>query len=264
MDWGMENRLAQLIQDDGHAMFLPIDHGYFQGPTRKLEEPGKTIEPLLPYADALFVTRGVLRSAVDARRTKPIILRVSGGSSMVGKDLANEELTTSIEECLRLNVSAVGISIFVGTDYEKQTLLNLAQLANEAERYGIPVMAVTAVGKELEKRDARYLSLCCRIAAELGARVVKTYWCEDFDKVVRGCPVPVVMAGGPQTETELEVFEFVYDGMQKGAIGVNLGRNIWQNEYPVAAARAIRAVVHEGATAREAQDVYDSVKAEAR
>jgi len=264
MDWGMENRLAQLIQDDGHAMFLPIDHGYFQGPTRKLEEPGKTIEPLLPYADALFVTRGVLRSAVDARRTKPIILRVSGGSSMVGKDLANEELTTSIEECLRLNVSAVGISIFVGTDYEKQTLLNLAQLANEAERYGIPVMAVTAVGKELEKRDARYLSLCCRIAAELGARVVKTYWCEDFDKVVRGCPVPVVMAGGPQTETELEVFEFVYDGMQKGAIGVNLGRNIWQNEYPVAAARAIRAVVHEGATPREAQDIYDSVKAEAR
>ncbi len=264
MDWGMKNRLAQLIQDDGHAMFLPIDHGYFQGPTRKLEQPGKTIEPLLPYADALFVTRGVLRSAVDPRRTKPIILRVSGGSSMVGKDLANEALTTSIEECLRLNVSAVGISIFVGTDYEKQTLLNLAQLANEAERYGIPVMAVTAVGKELEKRDARYLSLSCRIAAELGARVVKTYWCEDFDKVVRGCPVPVVMAGGPQTETELEVFEFVYDGMQKGAIGVNLGRNIWQNEHPVAAARAIRAVVHEGATPREAQDIYDSVKAEAR
>lgn len=263
MDWGMKNRLAQLIQEDGHAMFLPIDHGYFQGPTRKLEEPGKTIEPLLPYTDALFVTRGVLRSAIDPRKTKPVILRVSGGTSMVGQDLANEGLTTSIEEALRLNVSAVGLSVFIGTEYERQTLLNLSTLVNEAERYGIPVMAVTAVGKELEKRDARYLSLCCRIAAELGARVVKTYWCEEFDKVVRGCPVPVVMAGGPQTETELEVFQFVYDGMQKGAIGVNLGRNIWQNDYPVAAMRAIRAIVHEGATPRQAQDVFDSVKGQA-
>ncbi len=262
MDWGMENRLAQLIQDDGHALFLPIDHGYFQGPTRRLEEPGKTIEPLLPYADALFVTRGVLRSAVDPRKTRPVILRVSGATSMVGKDLANEGLTTSIEEALRLNVSAVGISVFIGTEYERQTLLNLSSLVDEAERYGIPVMAVTAVGKELEKRDARYLSLCCRIAAELGARVVKTYWCEEFDKVVRGCPVPVVMAGGPQVETEMEIFEFVHDGMQKGAIGVNLGRNIWQNDYPVAAIRAIRAVVHEGATPKQAQDIFDSVKAE--
>lgn len=262
MDWGMENRLAQLIQDDGHALFLPIDHGYFQGPTRRLEQPGKTIEPLLPYSDALFVTRGVLRAAVDPRKTKPVILRVSGGTSMVGKDLANEGLTTSIEEALRLNVCALGISIFVGTDYERQTLLNLSQLANEAERYGIPVMAVTAVGKELEKRDARYLSLCCRIAAELGARVVKTYWCEDFDKVVQGCPVPVVMAGGPQVDTEMEVFEFVYDGMQKGAIGVNLGRNIWQNDYPVAAIRAIRSIVHEHAAPREALEIYESVKRE--
>lgn len=262
MDWGMENRLAQLIQDDGHALFLPIDHGYFQGPTRRLEQPGQTIEPLLPYSDALFVTRGVLRAAVDPRKTKPIILRVSGGTSMVGKDLANEGLTTSIEEALRLNVCALGISIFVGTDYERQTLLNLSQLANEAERYGIPVMAVTAVGKELEKRDARYLSLCCRIAAELGARVVKTYWCEDFDKVVQGCPVPVVMAGGPQVDTELEVFEFVYDGMKKGAIGVNLGRNIWQNDYPVAAIRAIRSIVHEHAAPREALEIYESVKRE--
>ncbi len=262
MDWGMENRLARLIQDDGHAMFLPIDHGYFQGPTHCLEEPGKTIEPLLPYADALFVTRGVLRSAIDPKDNTPIILRVSGGTSVVGQDLANEELTTSMEDAIRLNVSAVGISVFVGTEYEKQTLINLTKLVDKGERYGIPVMAVTAVGKELEKRDARYLSLCCRIAAELGARVVKTYWCPDFDKVVRGCPVPVVMAGGPQTNSEMEVFEFVYDGMQKGAIGVNLGRNIWQNQYPVAAMRAIRAIVHESATPKEAQDIFDSVKSE--
>ena len=167
-----------------------------------------------------------------------------------------------MEEVIRLNASAVGISVFVGTNYEKESLLNLAKLVDEGERYGIPVMAVTAVGKELEKRDARYLALCCRIAAELGARVVKTYWCEDFEKVVRGCPVPVVMAGGPQTETELEVFKFVHDGMQKGAIGVNLGRNIWQNDYPVAMIKAIRAIMHDNATPEQAQKIYDTAKKE--
>lgn len=260
MEWGITNRLAQLIQSDGRALFLPVDHGYFQGPTRKLEEPRKTIEPLMPYADALFVTRGVLRSSVDPNHTKPVILRVSGGTSMAGKDLANEGITTSIEEAIRLNASAVGISIFVGSDYEKESLLNLAKLVDEGERYGIPVMAVTAVGKELGKRDARYLALSCRIAAELGARVVKTYWCENFDSVVRGCPVPIVIAGGPQVDTELAVFEFVYDGMQKGAIGVNLGRNIWQNDFPVAKMKAIRAIVHQNATPIEAEKLFRSEK----
>jgi len=245
MEWGMANRMAQLIQSDGQALFLPVDHGYFQGPTRRLEEPRKTIEPLLPYADALFITRGVLRSSVDPDNAK---------------DLANEGITTSMEEAIRLNASAVGISIFVGSDYEKESLLNLSKLVDEGERYGIPVMAVTAVGKELEKRDARYLALASRIAAELGARVVKTYWCENFEKVVTGCPVPVVMAGGPQVDTELEVFEFVYDGIQKGAIGVNLGRNIWQNDFPVAMIKAIRAIVHKRATPKEAQEIFNSEK----
>jgi putative autoinducer-2 (AI-2) aldolase len=192
---------------------------------------------------------------------KPIILRVSGCTSMVGKDLANEEITTSIQEILRLNAAAVGVSVFVGTDYERQTLLNLANLVNDCEQYGIPVMAVTAVGKEVGQKDARYLALACRIAAELGAKVVKTYWCEkDFDKVVEGCPVPVVMAGGPKCETELEVFEFVYDGMQKGAIGINLGRNVWQNPHPVAVAKALRAVVHEKATPKEAHRIFNEAK----
>jgi len=260
MEWGMANRMAQLIQQDGHCLFLPVDHGYFQGPTRKLEEPRKTCEPLMPYADAIFITRGVLRSSIDPDCAKPVILRVSGGTSMVGKDLANEGITTCMEEAIRLNASAVGISVFVGSEYEKESLLNLASLVNEGEKYGIPVMAVTAVGKELEKRDARYLALASRIAAELGARVVKTYWCEDFDKVARGCPVPVVMAGGPRVDTELEVFEFICDGMQKGAIGVNLGRNIWQNDFPVAMIKAIRAVIHQDANPQEAQDLYNEEK----
>jgi 3-hydroxy-5-phosphonooxypentane-2,4-dione thiolase len=260
MDWGMANRLSRIIQKNGHTLVMPVDHGYFQGPTRNLEEPRKTISPLLPYSDALFITRGVLRSCVDPDNAKPIILRVSGGSSMVGKDLANEGIITSMEEAIRLNVSAVGISIFVGTDYEKESLLNLAKLANEGERYGIPVMAVTAVGKELEKRDARYLALASRIAAELGARVVKTYWCENFEKVAGGCPVPVIMAGGPRVDTELEVFNFIYDGIQKGAIGVNLGRNIWQNAFPIAMIKAIRAIIHENATPNKAQEIYDHEK----
>ena len=261
MDWGMANRMAQVIQSDGRCLFLAMDHGYFQGPTTKLENPWRTLEPLLPYCDAVFVTRGVLRASLDPGKSRPIILRVSGGTSMVGQDLANEGITTSMEEALRLNASAVGLSVFVGSEYERQTLLNLSQLVNEGERCGVPVMAVTAVGRELEQRDARYLALSCRIAAELGAKVVKTYWCEGFEKVVEGCPVPVVMAGGPQVDSELEVLEFVHDGMSRGAIGVNLGRNIWRNEFPVAMIRAIRYVIHENGTAKEAHELFQSLKA---
>jgi len=263
MDWGIKNRLSRLIPD-GHCLWLPIDHGYFQGPTTKLEKPGETVKPLLPYCDAIFVTRGVLRNCIDPNNDKPIILRVSGGTSMVGEDLANEGITTSIKEAVRLNASAVGLSVFIGSKYEHQTLLNLSRLVNEAEEYGIPVMAVTAVGREMEKRTARYLALCCRIAAELGARVVKTYWCEGFEKVVEGCPVPVVMAGGPKVDTELEVFEFVYDGLQKGAIGVNLGRNVWKNEHPVAMIKALRSIIHEKATAKEANELFENLKKEGK
>lgn len=259
MDWGIKNRLSQLIKPDGHCFFMPIDHGYFQGPTRCLEKPAEAIRPLLPYYDALFVTRGVLRAAIDPASTKPIILRVSGGTSMAGEDLANEGLTTSIEEIIRLNASAVGLSVFIGTKYEHQTLMNLGKLVNDCQNYGIPVMAVTAVGKELEKRDSRYLGLCCRICAELGASVVKTYWCADFDKVVKGCPVPVVIAGGPKCESEKEVFEFVYDGMQKGAIGINLGRNVWQSAHPVAMAKALCAIIHEDADVKAAQGIFNKV-----
>lgn len=257
MDWGMQNRLSQIFQPDGHCMFLPIDHGYFQGPTTKLERPAETIAPIIEYSDALFVTRGVLRSCIKPEGSKPIILRVSGCTSVIGKDLADELITTSIDDILRLNVAAVGLSIFVGSDYEKQTLSNLANLVNVCEPYGIPVMAVTAVGKELEKRGSRYLGLCCRIAAELGAKVVKTYWCDDgFDKVTNGCPVPVVMAGGPKVGSDKEVFDFIYDGMQKGAVGINLGRNIWQNAQPVAMAKALWAIVHGKANANEANDIF--------
>jgi len=260
MDWGMKNRLSRLIQKDGKALFLPIDHGYFQGPTHGLEHPEETIKPIYHYADALMLTRGVLRNCIDPAIDKPIIMRVSGAVSVVGEDLAAESIVTSIQEILRLNASAVSMSVFVGTKYENKSLSNLAKLVDECEDYGIPVMAVSAVGKELEKREARYLALAARISAEIGARVVKTYYCkENFEKVVDGCPVPVVIAGGPKTETQREVFDFVYDGLQKGAIGVNLGRNIWQTEHPVASIKAIRAIIHKGYNAQEADDLYKQV-----
>ena len=258
MEWGMRNRLAQLIQKDGKALFLPIDHGYFQGPTHGLEKPGETIKPIWQYADGLMMTRGVLRNCIEPTIQKPIILRVSGAVTVAGEDLANESVVTSTQEIIRLNASAVSMSVFVGTKYENKSLGNLAKLVDECEDYGIPVMAVTAVGKELDKREARYLALAARVSAEIGARVVKTYYCKDnFEKVVEGCPVPVVIAGGPKTETQREVFDFVYDGMQKGAIGVNLGRNIWQTEHPVAAIRAIRSIVHDDCNAQEAQSLYE-------
>lgn len=235
---------------------LACDHGYFMGPTHRLENPKRTIEPLLSYADTVAVTRGVLRSSIDPKWDTPILLRVSGGTSVLHEDLSDEGITTSMREAVRLNVSCVALSIFVGASHEKQSLLNLAKLVDEGEDYGMPVMAITAVGKELEKRDARYLSLACRIAAEIGVQVVKTYYCEDFSKVVNGCPVPIVVAGGPKLNTETDVFELAHNAVRAGAVGVDMGRNIWQNDNPVAMIKAIRAIVHDNATVSEASQIF--------
>lgn len=258
MDWGMKNRTSRIIRPKtGRTVMLAVDHGYFMGPTHKLEEPRKTIEPLAPYADALMLTRGVLRTSVEPSWDVPIVLRVSGGSSIVSKDLSNETITTSIRDAVRLNVAAVAISIFVGSEHEHQTLSNLAKLVNEGEDFGVPVLAVTAVGKELEKRDARYLALSCRIAAELGARIVKTYYCEEFGRIVQGCPVPLVVAGGPKLETEMDAFQLAHDAIAEGAVGLDMGRNIWQSEHPVAMIRAVRDIVHSNFSVREAKEAYD-------
>jgi putative autoinducer-2 (AI-2) aldolase len=244
---------------------LACDHGYFMGPTNRLEDPRKTIEPLLPYADALAVTRGILRNCVDPKWDTPVILRVSGGSSILREDLSDEEITASMRDAIRLNVSAVALSIFVGTSHEKQTLVNLSKLVDEGEDYGMPVLAITAVGKELEKRDARYLSLSCRLAAEIGAHMVKTYYCEpDFSKVVGGCPVPIVVAGGPKLKTEADVFNLARNAVSEGAVGVDMGRNIWQNDHPIAMIKAIRAIVHEDATAKEALSIFEEERSRKR
>jgi putative autoinducer-2 (AI-2) aldolase len=239
---------------------LAVDHGYFLGPISKLEEPRKTITPLLPYTDALMLTRGVLRNCVDATKDIPIVLRASGGNSIIGEDLSNEGITVSMRDAVRLNVSAVALSVYVGSAHEHQTLINLAKLIDEGEEYGIPVLAVTAVGKELEKRDARYLGLSCRIAAELGARFIKTYYCEEFEKIVKSCPVPLVIAGGPKLNTELDALQIAHDAIKRGAVGVDMGRNIWQSEHPVAMIKAIHAVVHENASVKKAYDLFRSLK----
>ena len=263
MDWGMNNRISRMIKPStGRSVMLACDHGYFMGPTHKLENPRRTIAPLALYADALSVTRGILRTSVDPKWDVPILLRVSGGASILKEDLSDEEITTSMKEALRLNVSAVALSIFVGTDHEKQSLINLAKLVDEGEELGMPVMAITAVGKELEKRDAKYLALACRLAAEIGVHIVKTYYCEEFSKVVNGAPVPLVVAGGPKLKTEEDVFNLVHNALEAGAVGVDMGRNIWQSEYPVAMIRAIRAIVHEKANVKEAVSIFDDEKAE--
>ncbi len=258
MDWGMQNRLSRIIKPKtGRTVMLAVDHGYFLGPTTRLESPRKTIAPLLPYADSVMLTRGVLRTCVDPNTDTPVVLRISGGTSIL-KELSNEGITTSMEEAVRLNACAVALSIFVGAEYEKQTLMSLANVVDVAQEYGMPVLAVTAVGKEMG-RDARYLGLCCRIAAELGANFVKSYYCEDFRKVVEGCPVPIVIAGGKKIG-EFEALEMSYKAVQEGAVGVDMGRNIWQSDYPVAMIRAVRAVVHENATPKEAFDLFNSLK----
>lgn len=254
MDFGMKNRLSRIFNPKtGKTVMLAVDHGYFQGPTTGLRDLRKTVTPLAPHADCLFITRGMLRTSIDPRSNVSVCLRVSGGPSILG-ELSNEDITTSMEEAIRLNAAGVGMSIFVGASNEDRTITNLGRLVNEAERYGMPVLAVTAVGKEMG-REARYLGLACRMAAEFGAHFVKTYYCEDFFKVVEGCPVPIVMAGGKKIP-ERDALQMTENAIKEGASGVDMGRNIFQSDNPVGMMKAIRAIVHKGASVDEAFEIY--------
>src|SRR4051794_19746880 len=259
MDWGMKNRFSKIIKPiDGRCVMLAVDHGYFLGPTEKLENPKETIKPLLPFADSIMLTRGILRTSVPPQNNIPIVLRVSGGSSIIGEDLSKEDIVTSIEEAIKLNASCLALSIFVGSKYENQTLTNLSKLVDEGERYGIPVLAVTAVGKEMA-RDARYLGLSCRIAAELGAHIVKTYYCDQFEELIESCPIPVIVAGGKKIP-EMEALELTFNSVRGGAVGVDMGRNIFQSDCPGGMIQAVRAIVHENLSAKEAYKIYESEK----
>ena len=261
MEWGLENRLSSIIKPQNkRALMLAVDHGYFLGPTEKLENPKKVIAPLLKHCDSLMLTRGVQRTSVPATTDTPMVLRVSGGSSIIGDDLSQEDITVSIDDAIRLNASALAMSIFVGSKYEYQTVVNLGKLVNEAAKYGLPVLAVTAVGKELGK-DARYLSLACRMAAEQGAHIVKTYYCENFEKVVQSCPVPIIVAGGKKIP-ERDALQLTYNSIKAGAVGVDIGRNVWQSEHPVAMIRAVRAIVHGNSNVDQAFKLYKKLAGE--
>ncbi|MCK4256973.1 3-hydroxy-5-phosphonooxypentane-2,4-dione thiolase [candidate division WOR-3 bacterium] len=254
----MENRLSRIFQKDNHTIMLAVDHGYFLGPTSGLEVPKKTIEPLISFADSLMLTRGILRTSISSDIPVPIVLRVSGGNSIIGKELSDEDITVSMEDAIRLNVSAVALSIYVGSEYQHRTIINLSRLVDEGEKYGIPVLAVTAVGREMV-RDSKYLALCCRIAAEHGAHFVKTYHCKDFRKVVESCPVPLVIAGGKKIP-EKDALQVAFNAIQDGASGVDMGRNIFQSTHPVAMIKAVRAIVHKNASVDDAYNIFNELK----
>lgn len=260
LDWGMANRLARIFNPrDGRTVMLAIDHGYFQGPTTGLERVDLKIVPLVPYCDALMLTRGILRSTIPRTCEQPIVLRASGGASIL-KELSNEELAVDIEDAIRLNVAALAIQVFIGGEFETRSVHNMTRLVDLGLRYGIPVMAVTAVGKEMA-RDAKYFRLACRICAELGAHLVKTYYVgQGFDTVTASCPVPIVMAGGKKLP-ELDALTMAYNAVQQGASGVDMGRNIFQSDYPQGMIKAIGRIVHGKLKPAEALEYYQALKA---
>ncbi len=259
--WGMKNRFSNIFNPDtNRTVMLAVDHGYFLGPTTGLERIDVSIVPLLPYADTLMCTRGILRSSIPPTFTKGVVLRASGGPSIL-RELSNEEIAVDIEDAIRLNVAALAVQVFIGGEFETKSIHNLTRLVDMGNRYGIPVLGVTAVGKEL-KRDAKYMRLATRICAELGASYVKTYYVSDgFETVTAACPVPIVIAGGKKLP-ELDALEMAYNAIQQGACGVDMGRNIFQSEAPSAMIQTVRKVVHENMSPKEAYEVYQTLKKE--
>ena len=261
LDWGMQNRLSRIFNPrSGRTVMLAIDHGYFLGPTSGLERIDVNILPLLPYCDALMLTRGILRTVVPSAYSKGVVLRASGGPSVL-KELSNEQLAMDIEDALRLNAAAMAVQVFIGGEFETQSIHNLTRLVDMGNRHGMPVLGVTAVGKSMT-RDARYFRLACRIAAELGAHFVKTYYVEeDFETVTASCPVPIVMAGGKKLP-ELDALTMAYKAVSEGASGVDMGRNIFQSEAPFAMIQAVSKVVHELMKPEQAHELYLTLKNE--
>jgi len=259
LDWGMKNRLSRIFNpDSGRTVMLAVDHGYFQGPTTGLERIDINIVPLAPYADTLMLTRGILRTTIPASFRGGIVLRASGGPSIL-KELSNEQLAVDIEDAIRLNAHALAVQVFIGGEFETQSVNNMTRLVDIGNRYGMPVLAVTAVGKDMA-RDARYFRLACRMCAELGAHYVKTYYIpEGFDTVAACCPVPLVMAGGKKIP-ELDALTMSYNAVREGASGVDMGRNIFQSDSPVAMIQAVRGIVHEGLKPKEAYEMYRDLK----
>ena len=257
VDWGVKDRLSRIFRPTtGKTVMLAFDHGYMAGAMSGLERMDLTIEPLAPYADALMATRGALRSCIKPIHNKPVILRASAGSTVLKEDMSHEVVGVDIEDAIRINASCQAVQVFIGADGECSSLQNLVKTIDAGARVGIPTLGVTAVGKEME-RTTRYFMLATRVLAELGAHIVKTYYCDDFENVVAACPVPIVVAGGKKLP-ELDALELAYRAIQSGAAGVDMGRNVFQAEAPIAMLKAINKVVHEGLTAKQALDFYQT------
>ena len=261
LDWGMKNRLARTFDPaSGRTVMLAVDHGYFQGPTSGLERIDLSILPLLPQCNALFCTRGVLRSIIPAESQKPMVLRASGGPSILRDELSDEQIAIDIDDAVRLNAAGVGIQVFIGGEHETRSVHNMTRLVDAGLRVGMPVMGVTAVGKNMT-RNAQYFRLACRIIAELGAQYVKTYYVDDdFETITSSCPVPIVMAGGKKVP-ELDALTMAYNAVRQGAAGVDMGRNIFQSDAPKAMITAVNAVVHKNTRPKDALEIYQSLKA---
>src|SRR6478736_4751200 len=260
LDWGMKNRLARVFNpESGRTVMLAVDHGYFQGPTTGLERIDLSIVPLLPQCDALFCTRGILRSVIPADSQKPMVLRASGGPSILREELSDEQIAMDMDDAVRLNAAGVGIQVFIGGEHETRSVHNMTRLVDAGIRAGMPVMGITAVGKTMV-RDAKYFRLACRIIAELGAQYVETYYVDkDFETVTSSCPVPIVMAGGKKLP-ELDALTMAYQAVQQGASGVDMGRNIFQSDAPQAMIQAVHAVVHQNTKPKDAFELYQSLK----
>ena len=261
LDWGMKNRLARTFDPaSGRTVMLAVDHGYFQGPTSGLERIDLSILPLLPQCNALFCTRGVLRSIIPAESQKPMVLRASGGPSILRDELSDEQIAIDMDDAVRLNAAGVGIQVFIGGEHETRSVHNMTRLVDAGLRVGMPVMGVTAVGKNMT-RNAQYFRLACRIIAELGAQYVKTYYVDDdFETITSSCPVPIVMAGGKKVP-ELDALTMAYNAVRQGAAGVDMGRNIFQSDAPKAMITAVNAVVHKNTRPKDALEIYQSLRA---
>ena len=260
MSWGKKSRLSKIVQDDGRVLMLAIDHGYFMGPTHGMEKPKEAIAPLVPHIDSLMLSPGILTTDVSPNLNVGMVLRASGANSVLEEDIDNEGIILSPLEAIKLNAAAIAVSVYVGAEHQHQTLMNLARTINEASAYNLPVLGVTAVGKKLkDKKEKRYLALASRIVAEYGADIVKTYYCDGFEEVVAKTPVPIVVAGGPKLDTYRDVLELTYNALQAGAIGVDMGRNIWQSSHPAAIIQGVKSIVHQNASVNEAMELVEDL-----
>lgn len=254
-DWGMKHRLSQIFNpESGRTIMLAFDHGYIMGATSGLERLDVTVPPIAEHADVLMATRGGLRPCIDPSSQKAIALRVSAGSSVLRDDLSKEVLAVDIDDAIRMNASCIAVQTYIGSDNECMTIQNVSYAANLGNKYGIPVLGVVGVGKEM-KRTPQFFLTAVRLVAEMGAHIIKTYYCDDFEKIVAACPVPIVVAGGKKIP-EKDALELTYNAISKGAAGVDMGRNVFQAENPVAMIQAVRMIVHENKSVEEAYAFY--------